>query len=264
MSTIPEGDLGWTMLRGGSRHAPAVVLVHGWGADATGWRDHITLLEEEFHVLVPDLPGHGLTPADHATLADIPALTAGLAKLIEWWECGSVVVVGHSLGAQPCVRLAVEHPALVRAVAVIDPAYGADDAEMAEAPSMLADLERRGSEAGAEFVDRAFARTSGSRLWQRARSRMLTTDGRVLTQLFHSMYLAEDAIGGRDAAGQMLARLRVPLLSLHSSAPAESWVRSLALPPGSKVVHWPDSSHYLHQERPTEFCALLRSWLAEV
>jgi pimeloyl-ACP methyl ester carboxylesterase len=263
MSTIPEGDLGWTMLRGGSRHAPAVVLVHGWGADATGWRDHITLLEEEFHVLAPDLPGHGLTRPDPEP-ADIPALTAGLAKLIEWWECGPVVVVGHSLGAQPCVRLAVEHPALVRAVAVIDPAYGADDAEMAAAPSMLADLERRGAEAGTEFVDRAFGRERGGRLWQRARARMLATDGRVLARLFHSMYLAEDAIGGRDAAEEMLARLRVPLLSLHSSAPAECWAWSLAMLPGSKVVYWPDSSHYLHQERPAEFCALLRSWLADV
>jgi len=233
------------------------MLVHGWGADATSWREHVPRLEDDFTVLAPDLPGHGTTPADDPV--SIRALTSALAGLVEGHA--PVVLVGHSMGAQPCVLLADRRPELVRAVVVIDPAYGAEDIELATAPARLADLRRRGTAAAAEFVDDALRNSHDRALWERTRAQMLGTDGRVLAQLFHSMYLADDALGGRPAAEKVLTRLKVPLLSLHSSRPAADWARSIALPSGSEVVHWPGRSHYLHQERPAEFCALLRGWL---
>ncbi|WP_158850295.1 alpha/beta fold hydrolase [Saccharothrix deserti] len=239
----------------------AVVLVHGWGASAAAWDAHLPLLAGR-HAIVLDLPGHGVTPGCRAG-ADIPGIVDGLAAVIAASAGTPAVVVGHSMGGQIAVRLAVDHPELVRAVAVIDPAYGADDDELAGCADRLADLERRGSEAGAEFVDAAFDGGSGdSALWRDARRQMSATSGTVLARLYRSMYLDDGAIGGRQAAAEYLSRLPVPLLSLYSTQYAAHWAESLPLPPGSRVVTWLGLSHYLHQERPAAFCDLLLDWLS--
>ncbi|ONI80127.1 hypothetical protein ALI22I_42685 [Saccharothrix sp. ALI-22-I] len=241
----------------------AIVLVHGWGASAAAWDAYLPLLADRYAV-VPDLPGHGVTPGCPGGTG-IPGIVDGLAAVIAASAGTPAVVVGHSMGGQIAVRLAVDHPELVRAVAVIDPAYGADDDELAGCADRLADLERRGSEAGAEFVDAAFGGGSGdSALWRDARRQVLATDGTVLARLYRSMYLDDGAIGGRPAAAECLSRLPVPLLSLYSTRYAAHWAQSLPLPPGSRVVIWPGLSHYLHQQRPVEFCDLLVDWLSTV
>jgi pimeloyl-ACP methyl ester carboxylesterase len=145
----------------------------------------------------------------------------------------------------------------VRAVAVVDPAFGADEHELAGCPAQFADLRRRGAEAAAEFVDRACDPRRVPALWRDARRQMLATSGEVLAGLYRSMYLDDGAIGGRTAAAACLERLRVPVLALYSNGPAATWARSLALPPGSRVLTWPGRSHYLHQEDPAAFCELL-------
>lgn len=233
----------------------SLLLVHGWGATAESWTPHVSVLSAAHRVIAPDLPGHGAVP-EVVGGTTIPAIVAGLATELR----APVVVVGHSMGGQIAVLLARDHPELVRSVVVIDPAYGADDRELAGCPAQLADLRRRGAEAAAKFVDRACDPRRAPALWRTARRQMLATSGTVLADLYRSMYLDDGAIGGRRAAKACLASLRVPLLALYSDDAPAAWARSLPLPPGSQVVTWPGRTHYLHQEDPTAFCALLLSF----
>lgn len=257
---MPGAGTSWAVTVAGSARERPVVLVHGWGARAASWDAHLSRLSAVCHVLAPDLPGHGDT-REEPTGTNIPAIVAGLAAVLRAIVRTPAVVVGHSLGGQVAVLLARDHPELVRAVAVIDPAYGADDHELAGCPDQLADLRRRGAEAAAEFVDRACDPRRVPELWRTARQQMLTTSGRVLGDLYQSLYLDEGAIGGRHAAADCLARLRVPMLALYSTERAARWARSLPLPQGSRVVTWPGRTHYLHQERPVAFCDLLLSFI---
>ena len=148
----------------------------------------------------------------------------------------------------------------MRSIVVIDPAYGADDAEVERCPGVLADLRRRGTEAGVEFVDRAL---SGSTLHEVVRAQMARTPGPVLASLYESMYLAPGSIGARAATRAFLPTLTNPCLSLYSTEYAADFARALSWPPDSAVEVWPGATHYLHQQYPDRFAELLMRWLAE-
>src|SRR4051794_16229241 len=113
-----------------------LLLVHGWGGDSRAWSG---LTFEGRRVITVDLRGHGRSPvlADGYRPADY---AADLAALVDRLKVGPVVAVGHSMGGQIVVELALEHPDLVAAVVAVDPAYGADEAEVATFEQRLAAL----------------------------------------------------------------------------------------------------------------------------
>jgi pimeloyl-ACP methyl ester carboxylesterase len=170
-----------------------------------------------------------------------------------------VVAVGHSMGGQLVAWLAVRYPSLVQRIVVIDPAYGADDAEMDGCPAVLEDLRTRGSVSGVEFVDRAFA--SESQLHLDVRAQMALTPGPVLADLYESMYLTSGSIGSRPAARAFLPTVGKPCLSLYSNEYAAAFARSIPWAPGSTIEVWPGTTHYLHQQHPERFAELLRNWV---
>ena len=200
---------------------PRLLLVHGWGADRRSWDDIAELVEPWADVVAPDLAGHGEAAGDGELTID--RLVDDLATSADGGS--PVVAVGHSMGGQAVVRLAVRYPGLVRAIVVIDPAYGADDAEVEHCPGVLADLCRRGTEAGVEFVDRAL---SGSMLHEVVRAQMSRTPGPVLASLYESMYLAAGSICARAATSAFLPTLTKPCLSLYSTEYAADFARSIS------------------------------------
>jgi pimeloyl-ACP methyl ester carboxylesterase len=233
---------------------PRLLFVHGWGADRRSWEHIAELVAPWADVLAPDLAGHGEAAATGELTID--RLVDDLAGLVS--DGGPVVAIGHSMGGQVVARLAVRRPELVRAIGVIDPAYGADDAEVEHCPEVLADLRRRGTEAGVEFVDRALA---GNALHEAVRAQMDHTPGPVLAGLYESMYLAPGSIGARAATSAFLPRLTKPCLSLYSTEYAADFARSLSWPTGSAIEVWPGTTHYLHQQYPERFVDLLMRWL---
>jgi pimeloyl-ACP methyl ester carboxylesterase len=94
---------------GGPGEGPPLVLVHGLGGAAANWVDLAPRLAERRRVLVPELPGHGLSTAlpvvpNLAVFADRVALIAELERMLP------AAVVGHSLGAVVALRLALRRP----------------------------------------------------------------------------------------------------------------------------------------------------------
>lgn len=102
-------------LIGGPAQGPPLVLVHGLGGCAANWVDVAPLLAESRRVVVPELPGHGLsTPLpvvpNLSSFADRVALVAAREQLLP------AAFVGHSLGAVVALRLALRRPDDVSAV----------------------------------------------------------------------------------------------------------------------------------------------------
>jgi pimeloyl-ACP methyl ester carboxylesterase len=100
---------------GGSEGGAPVVLVHGLGGCAANWVDVAPRLAERRRVLVPELPGHGLStplPAvpNLAVFADRVALLAERERMLP------AAFVGHSLGGVVALRLALRRPGDVSAL----------------------------------------------------------------------------------------------------------------------------------------------------
>jgi pimeloyl-ACP methyl ester carboxylesterase len=107
------------LLRAGSGERGALLL-HGWGDSAEIWRSALAALAPHHVALAPDLPGHGGSPlAGAARMAD---LAGRVGALIAAQGFEQVDIVGHSMGGNVALELALARPELVRRLVLVAPA----------------------------------------------------------------------------------------------------------------------------------------------
>ncbi len=101
----------------GPANAPTIVLLHGGGVGGWMWKPQIAQLQDEYHLLVPDLPEHGKSSeVKPMTLHNAAAQVAELIRTRA--HGGRAHVVGLSLGAQTVIELLSQSPELIdRAIA---------------------------------------------------------------------------------------------------------------------------------------------------
>lgn len=101
----------------GPAGAPTIVFLHGGGVGGWMWKPQIAQLQDEYHLLVPDLPEHGQSiEVKPCTLQNAAAEVAELIRTRA--HGGRAHVVGLSLGAQTTIELLSQAPEVVdRAIA---------------------------------------------------------------------------------------------------------------------------------------------------
>jgi pimeloyl-ACP methyl ester carboxylesterase len=99
---------------------PAVVLVHGVIVSSRYLMPLGDELAADFPVLVPDLPGYGLSdpPPSPPTLTDLADAVVASARAAGYQR---VALVGNSFGAQIAIEAALRHPDLVERLVLIGP-----------------------------------------------------------------------------------------------------------------------------------------------
>ena len=159
--------------------------------------------------------------------------------------------------------LAVEHPHVVRAMVVVEPAYGQYPANLA----WLRDVGGKfGDEDGNALATQLMAATEPLapewlRTWHGRRTLGMRPD--LLARTFHGMYCADEQISGQPATDAYLARRTCPTLAFHRLPDMAAWEAGL-LGAAGRVVTWEGGGHWLHQDRPVEFNALVLQWVAEL
>jgi haloacetate dehalogenase len=123
--TLERVDVGEAVLRvrhGGS--GPPMPLLHGHPRTHATWNRVAPLLARSHTVVCPDLRGYGEsskppTTADHAPYAK-RAMAADCLALMRALGHERFAVAGHDRGAYVALRTALDHPAAVSALAVLD------------------------------------------------------------------------------------------------------------------------------------------------
>lgn len=243
----------------GPADAPALLLVHGWGGDGREWSPHAEALTDRHRVIVPDLRGHGRSPVPDEGNTPVE-MANDLAELIDSLGGAPVIAVGHSMGGQVANLLAVRHPTLVRSVVALDPAHGAHGAEVDGIPARLADYQRHGARAAADFVTRAFSPGAPLGLRTAHVRTMLGTPDHVVAQAYAGMYTVPGAVGVRPHSEAHLRQRTQSSLTVWTSAEAAAWEQGVPSVPGRRVEHWPDSGHYLHEEHIGRTIRTIRDW----
>lgn len=102
----------------GSKQAPAVLLLHGFGASSHMFRDLIPELASEYHVLAPDLPGFGLTTVDQGAqfIYTFDSLSKVIEAFTEAKDLKRYAMYVFDYGAPVGWRLAVKHPEKIAAI----------------------------------------------------------------------------------------------------------------------------------------------------
>jgi pimeloyl-ACP methyl ester carboxylesterase len=103
----------------GAADGPVIVLIHGLGLNRQVWEKYRSRLGQRYRVLTYDLYGHG----ESAPPPRVPGLTLFSEQLIGLMDELAIdrcVLVGFSLGGMINRRVAIDHPARVSALAILN------------------------------------------------------------------------------------------------------------------------------------------------
>lgn len=226
----------------GKRDSPAVVLVHGFGASSrylVPFAERLAVLGD---VYAPDLPGHGKTDARRAP-RDIAGYADALADWLDAMELSRVQAIGHSMGCQIAVELALRRPDLVERLVLIGPTIDRSSRSLRET------LPR--------FVAGGFREPLGVGL-------VLLTDylrsRRALPSELRSMfrYALEDAVRRLGDTPLLLVR------GEHDKVAPAAWLELLARhAPNARVAFVPGAAHAAQFSDPDALVRVVRPFLAE-
>jgi pimeloyl-ACP methyl ester carboxylesterase len=105
----------------GPRDAPAVILLHGFGASLDTWEPWAQALSARHRVVRFDLPGFGLTgPDPTGDYSDARGMKI-LNDLMDQLGIARASLVGHSLGGRIVSNFAALHPDRVTRLVLISP-----------------------------------------------------------------------------------------------------------------------------------------------
>lgn len=239
----------------GPRGGPTLLLLHGI---TDSWRSFEPLLPHlpaDWHVLALSQRGHGGSdkPVGAYRTRDFAADAAAFAQAL---GLPPLVVVGHSMGATNAMRLAIDHPALVRGLvgAGAFASFG-DKTELKHFISTeiapLADpIPRALAQA---FQLDTLARPVAPGLLDTAIDESLRVPAHVWREAFAQLL--------RDDFVSELPRIGAPTLLVQGSAdafvPAADTDRLLQQLPHARASVWPGAGHAMHWEEPARFAAEL-------
>jgi pimeloyl-ACP methyl ester carboxylesterase len=117
---------------------PPVLLVHGWCCDHTYMAPQRAHLSRAHRVIALDLSGHGRS--DLAPSYSIPAFADEVAHLARRLGVERPLIVGHSMGGSVALELAVRHPDLPVAIAILDSTIIPPAARRAHMQALVSEL----------------------------------------------------------------------------------------------------------------------------
>jgi esterase len=95
-----------------------MLILHGLYGNQGNWAPHARQLMQDFNVYALDLRNHGQSPwSDSMRLQE---LASDVAETMQALDIASAHVVGHSMGGKTAMLLALNHPARVRSLCVVD------------------------------------------------------------------------------------------------------------------------------------------------
>lgn len=266
----------------GNAGAPVLVLLHGGRDHARSWDDIARALRRDWHVICPDLRGHGDSAWATGGAYLAPYYAYDLAQLLAHLGKAQVSMVGHSLGGSIVLRHAALFPESVRRLVAIE-GLGLSPSGAAEAASVPARDRWRA------WVQR------GQRMGGRARRRYADIDAAVARMREANSHLSSAqaehlALHGviRNEDGSFswkfddLVRLQAPVEvtdeQLHAmwhsvECPVllaygrDSWASDPQADGrarhfrDARTVLFDDAGHWLHLDRPGAFLECLRRFL---
>jgi pimeloyl-ACP methyl ester carboxylesterase len=236
-----------------------LLIAHGLYGSGRNWGVIAKRLSSDRSVIAVDMRNHGQSPWMNSHT--YPDMAADLAEVIRA-SGGPMAVLGHSMGGKAAMMLALSHPDLVRSLIVADIApvtYTHDQSRYIAAMRAvdLSQVEKR-SDAEAQLAplvdDPTLPAFFTQSLDLKERRWRLNLDA-LADQMPHVLGFP-----------QMTAQFAGPALFLtgansHYVRP-EHRAPIKALFPAARFAKIPGAGHWLHAEKPREFEATVRAWLA--
>ena len=261
----PEGtvELATAEYGEGDPRRDTVVVLHGLFGSGRNWMSIGRRLADSYRVLAPDLRNHGASP--WAEPMTYEAMAGDLAQLLVYRANRPVTLVGHSMGGKAAMITALNRPALVERLMIVDVApvtYDGSFLPYAQAmrAAKLEGVTRR-IEVDEQLVDAVPDPGVRAFLLQNL---VLDDEGARWRVNLPVLEAEMSTISGfPDLPDGMVYDKPVLFVAGEKSdylhPDQEPVVRRLF--PHATVAVVPEAGHWVHAERPAEFLAVLRSFL---
>jgi pimeloyl-ACP methyl ester carboxylesterase len=266
----------------GNAGAPPLILVHGGRDHCRNWDWVAKALREDFHVIAPDLRGHGDSEWSPDGNYSMAAHVYDLAQLIHQQKLSPVTIVAHSLGAAISLRYAGIYPETVAKLVAIEgvgmpPVMAAERAGRTIEQRMHAWVDSLRQLSGRQpkryaSIDEALARMQQeNRHLSLAQARHLTIHG--ISQNEDGSYSWKFDNYVRTIAPvdlteaelhRLFGRITCPTLLVHGT---ESWATNPAEDgtlrhfPNAQVIGFERAGHWVHHDQLEPFVAAVRAFL---
>lgn len=268
----------------GNEDAPTAVLVHGGRDHARNWDWVARELRHEFHLIAPDLRGHGDSAWAIGGMYAIADFVLDLANLIDGLGPAPIVLIGHSLGGAVSLMYTGIYPDRVSKLVAIE--------GLGPPPAMLAKLrDRKPEQRMREWIEQV--RQLGARQPRRyesfeaAAKRMreensFLSDEQAKHLTIHSVNRNEDGTWSWkfdnyvrtfapyrfdvDDMRALWGRIECPTLLVRG---ANSWasdpVQDGRIGPfqNARLATIADAGHWVHHDQLDAFVGALRGFLTE-
>lgn len=279
-------DLGGTrrhVVEWGAPDAPVLLLLHGMRDHARSWDPIAARFATKYHVVAPELRGHGDSDWSRDGAYAIFDYVFDLARIVQALDLGAFHLVGHSLGGHVALRYAAAFPESVRTLTIVE---GVELPIIRDQRSKTQSYPQRlrawtaAQQALANRTPRYYATLEEAR--DRMAERNPRIDPLIIDHLAHHGVIAVAGRGFRwkydnacrhrapdDAHGvdldEILEAVSCPTLLAYGD---ESWVpvpphARLARLRDHRLLNFPGASHWVHHEAQDRFMAALAGFFAE-
>ncbi|SRR6266545_6118476 len=237
-----------------------LVFIHGLGSSTRDWEAQVPAFSASFQVITFDLRGHGQSdkPAGPYSIA---MFSDDLMELLQTLGIGTAHVVGLSLGGAIAFQFALDYPAHVRTLTIVnsgptlgDPAYAQQEVER-----RVGIVQHHGMRAmGQALSANLFPRPEQASLRETFVERWAANDPEAYIHATRSML-------GWDVTDRLSA-LQCPTLVIAAdqdyspAAVKEAYVKRI---PDAQLVVMPDARHAVPMEQPEQFNTVLRRFLVD-
>lgn len=253
---------------------PVLLLVHGMAGSSATWNAVLPRLAERYHVVAPDLPGHGESDKPRGD-SSLGAYANTLRDLMIALAIERATVVGQSLGGGVAMQLAYQHPQRCeRLVLVSSGGLGPEVSWLLRAftlpgteylmPVLFPSFVRDAGNAVGRTLGRLGIRwTTAEQEWQAYVS--LTEPGNRQSFVRTLRAVVDPAGQAVSAHDKLYLASMLPTLVIWGGKDriipvdhAEAAHKSM---PGSRLVIFERAGHFPHAEEPERFVATMHEFV---
>jgi pimeloyl-ACP methyl ester carboxylesterase len=233
-----------------------LLLLHGWGVSSELFAPILDGLQGGRQLIVPDLPGFGVTPEPNAPWS-VHEYADWCVALLDRLGVETCDLIGHSNGGRIGIVIAAEHPRRIDRMVLagsagIRPRQTARGAARVRTYKALRAMERSAA------LPAALRRTAGRRADLRG-----STDYRAVSGTMRGTLVR---IVNEDLR-VLLPDLRIPVLLIwgdqDTETPIDDGHLMEQLIPDAGLVVFEGAGHFAYLEQPDRFCRIVEVFLRD-
>ena len=268
----------------GNEDAPPMLLVHGGRDHCRNWDWVARDLSRDYHVIAPDLRGHGDSQWMIGGSYSIVDYVYDIAQLLHQKKMTPATIIAHSLGASVSLAYTGLYPDTVKTLVAVEgmglPSVAARGGDSAATGRLLDDWVRNARRISGRLprryptLEEAFHRMQAENPHlSEAQARHLTIHGSnqnedgTYSWKFDNYVRSSPPVGlTADQTHHLYERIACPTLLVYGS---ESWVPNPAKDGRARYLSKmrmaviEDAGHWAHHDQLTTFLSIVREFLGE-